>query len=103
VSYIRRAPLGIHLFLGRLPTIMRVSTNPNIPSKEKSMSEVILSNRPVEVFYITDLATERRIVRRSVHRVKDLDNGGQAGRIRLEGTWHKVSRPFGSRVWQLQD
>jgi hypothetical protein len=69
------------------------------------MSNTILANRPVEVFYDGDNKVDyvRAIVRRSVHRVKNLDSGGQVGRARIDGEWHKVRRPLGSRVWQLDE
>jgi hypothetical protein len=62
------------------------------------MSDVILANRPVELF--SDEG--REVIRRSVHRVRDVDNG-QVGRVRVLGEWRKVFRPKGKRTWELDD
>ncbi len=62
------------------------------------MPEVILANRPVEVFS----EEGREVVRRSVHRVRSVD-GGEAGRVRVQGEWRKVFRPKGKRTWELDD
>jgi len=62
------------------------------------MAEVILTDRPVEVFNDNG----RQIVRRSVHRARDMEDG-QAGRVRLANEWRRVVRRKGRRVWELDE
>lgn len=61
------------------------------------MSDVILADRPVEVYS----ESGREVVRRSVHRVRELEDGGMVGRVRLGNVWRRVVRSKGKRTWTL--